>query len=238
MRYSIIIPLHNEKNCILRLYSELKKAIDPLGELYELIFINDASTDGSREILEEIRSKDDKVRLVSFIKRKGQGWAFREGFDSAEGEIVVTMDGDLQDDPKDIPRLMGKVENGYDVVCGWRKDRQDPFLTKSFSKIANKIRRMILHEKIHDVNCSLRAYKAGVLRRITFSGSMYYMLTAILAESGCKISELEVRHHPREFGKSKFNFWRRIALFNALLMLRFLYNRDKYRKIRLTYFCR
>ena len=232
MEYSAIISVYNEQDSIRPLYYSLRKVMDGLGKSYEIIFVNDGSTDRTLDILESLCCEKNYLVVVNFIKNQGQSAAYREGFDRARGEIIITMDGDLQNDPKDIPKLLYKLKEGYDVVCGWRRTRRDPFIIKLLSTMANLYRRLTLGEKLHDVNCSLRVYKKESLKSIDLPGHMYYMLTAILAASGYKINEVEINHYPRKFGKSKFNIWKRILLFNCLLVLKYLYNKNKYKKIR------
>lgn len=230
MEYSVIIPVYNEQESIRPLYCRLREAMDGLGKSYEIIFINDGSTDGTFGILESLYCEKNYLSVVNFVKNQGQSAAYQEGFNRAKGEIIITMDGDLQNDPKDIPKLLYKLEEGYDAVCGWRKNRRDPFMIKFLSKIANLCRRLTLGEKLHDANCSLRVYKRESLKSIDLTGNMYYMITAILAASGCRIGEVEINHYPRKFDKSKFNIQKRILLFNGLLVFKYLYNRNKYLK--------
>ncbi len=232
MKYSVIIPVYNEQEAIRPLYSSLSKALDELGKPYEIIFINDGSTDTTSDILKSLSCEKKNLIVIDFITNQGQSTGYQEGFNRARGEIIITMDGDLQNDPNDIPKLLYKLEEGYDVVCGWRKIRKDPLLIKSLSKIANLSRRLILGEKLHDVNCSLRAHKRESLKSINLTGNMYYMITAIFGARGYKIAEVEVNHYPRKFGKSKFNIFKRILLFNVILVFMHLYKRNKYLKTR------
>jgi len=192
-----------------------------LGEDYEIIFINDGSDDTSLKILESLPQGDSLV-IINFAKNRGQSIAYQEGIQKARGEIIITLDADLQNDPSDIPHLIRKLEEGFDVICGWRKSRRDPFLTKILSRIANITRRLLLKEKLHDVNCSLRAYRKKSLAGIDFSHNMYYMLTAILAQRGYRMGEVEVKHYPRKLGKTKFNVGKRMMLTKTLF--RFLRN--------------
>jgi len=230
MEYSVIIPVYNEQESIRPLCCSLRKTMNELGESYEIIFINDGSTDRTFDILKSLSSSKDNFIVINFIKNQGQSAAFQEGFNSAKGKIVITMDGDLQNDPKNIFKLLAKLEEGYDVVCGWRRNRRDHFFKKILSKIANISRRIFLGEKIHDVSCSFRVYMRESLKNINLSGQMYYMLTAILSSSGHRLGEIEIRDYPRRFGKSKFNIITKLS--SGLLIFEYLVNKSKYIRIK------
>jgi glycosyltransferase involved in cell wall biosynthesis len=228
MEYSLIIPVYNEEESIRPLYKGLA-AILTKGT-YELIFIDDGSSDDSGRIISALKQDNPAIVSIGFPRNLGQANAFQEGFKQAQGEIIITIDADLQYDPRDIPRLITKLKQGFDVVCGWRKVRNDSLRINLFSKLANTVRRLFVGEKIHDVNCSLRAYRAKLIREINLPGNLYYMLTAILAGQGAKITEIEVKHFPRRYGRSKFGLFRRLFLFNVGLIIQFWRYRFQYRK--------
>ena len=210
MKYSAVIPVHNEEASVLPLYGRLKAVLDRLGGPYEIIFVDDASTDESLAKLESIRSASPNLVILSLKIRSGQSSALQAGFDAARGDVIITLDGDLQNDPEDIPKLLEKLKEGYDIVCGWRRDRKDPILKKTASRIANAVRRAVFKEKIHDVGCSLRVFKRGVLQKIILSGEDHRFFTAFATKEGFRIGEARVRHHPRQHGKSKYGIWTRL----------------------------
>ncbi len=222
MDISIVIPVYNEEENIFRLYSELKKTLSKLKKSYELIFIDDGSTDKSFNILNEIHEKDKNVKIIKFRKNFGQTAAISAGFENSEGDIIITMDADLQNDPKDIPRLMNKISEGYDVVSGWRKGRKDPLLMKKIpSKISNFLTRELTGVKIHDSGCTLKAYKKEALKNIELYGEMHRFIPAILSWKGFKVSEIPVTHNARKFGKTKYGAWRIMKGFLDLLVVVF-----------------
>ncbi len=202
---SVVVPIYNEKENILPLYERLKKV---LKEEDEIIFVDDGSTDGSYEILKELHSKDKKVKCVKFSRNFGKTAALMAGFEMAKGDIIVTIDGDLQNDPEDIPKLVEKLEE-CDVVNGWRYDRKDPFLSKKLpSIISNKISRWLTGLKLHDFNCGLKAYKKECLDDLELYGEMHRYIPAILAWKGYKVGEVKVKHYPRKYGESKYGMAR------------------------------
>lgn len=210
MKYSIVIPIYNEEECIEPLYFSLIEVFKNLKEDYEIIFINDFSLDNSLEVINNLRSQYENIKLLNFTKKSGKGEALQAGFDNARGEIIITIDGDGQFEPKDISRLLGKLNNGYDVVCGWRYKRSDPLLKKLSSKVANIFRRILLEEKIHDVGCSLRVYKSNAVKNIKIKGEIHRFLTALLLKKGCNITELKINHYSRRCGTSKYNIRNRL----------------------------
>ena len=214
MQNSVVIPIYNEKECIWGVYSSVKKVMEGLEEPFEIIFVNDASEDGSWLELNKVVSQDSSVKVINLKKRSGESLAAKAGFDAACGNIIISMDGDGQLEPKDIPRLLTKLKEGYDVVCGWRYKRNDPWLRIASSKIANIVRRITIGEKIHDVGCCLRVYKRECLAGIPFEGQFYRFFTAFLFKKRFKITEIKVCHYPRKHGASKYNLHNR--LFSSL----------------------
>lgn len=205
--FSVIIPVYNEQSSIVPLFSSLRIVMDALAKPYEIIFVNDGSTDDTLKVLKSLASEN----LIGInLKHSGKSLALQAGFDRAKGKIIITMDGDGQNDPEDIPRLLEKITEGYDVVCGWRRLRHDPPIKKISSKIANGIRKMAFRENLHDVGCALRAYKAQSLMGLRLCRQRHRFLTAILKKRGARIGEVDVRHYPRRAGKSKYGTIKRL----------------------------
>lgn len=211
---SVVVPIYNEAPNVLPLVDAVRSALGD--EPWELLLVDDGSTDGTRELAASIARQDARVRLVPLARNYGQTAAMEAGFDHARGEIVVSMDGDLQNDPRDIPMLVERMRGGYDLVTGYRENRKDKALTRRFpSWVANRIIRRITGVKIRDSGCSLRAYRAEVLRRMSLYSDMHRFIPAIAAAtSGARIAEMPVRHHPRRQGSSKYGLSRtwRVAL--------------------------
>lgn len=210
IKFSVVIPIYNEEKAIALLYPALKKVMDGMGQSYEVIFINDGSTDRSLEVLKTLDLRPANLVIVNLDKHRGQSATLQAGFDVAQGTLIITMDGDLQNDPIDIPALLNKMKNGYDVVCGWRYDRKDPWTKLLSSRIANDLRRIVTKEKIHDVGCTLRVFKRECLKGIYLSGSMHRFFTLIMFRLGYNIGETKVKHHPRKFGRTKYNISNRL----------------------------
>jgi glycosyltransferase involved in cell wall biosynthesis len=214
-KLSVVVPVYNEQDSVVRLYDALTVVCDKLDVLYELIFVDDGSRDDTYSILRRIHESNRRVKVVRFRKNYGQTAAMAAGFHYARGKVIVSMDGDLQNDPVDIPRLLMKLEEGFDVVCGWRKDRQDKLWTRRVpSVVANWIIGRITGVRIHDNGCSLKAYRAGVIKNVTLYGEMHRFIPAMATLAGARITEVVVSHHPRRFGKSKYGLGRiwRVAL--------------------------
>ena len=214
-RLSVVIPVYNEQDCIVRLYDALIEICDKLDLLYELVFVDDGSQDDTYRILRQLHASNRRMRVIRFRKNYGQTAAMAAGFQYAQGEIIVSMDGDLQNDPVDIPRLVKKLEEGFDVVCGWRKNRQDKLWTRRMpSMVANWLIGRITGVRIHDNGCSLKAYRGAVIKNVTLYGEMHRFIPAMATLAGARITEIVVNHHPRRFGKSKYGLGRiwRVAL--------------------------
>lgn len=216
-KYSMIIPVYNEQENISILYQKLISILNKLQDKSEIIFIDDGSTDKTLEEIKKIIQIDKRVRCISLRKNFGQTPAINAGFDHAEGEIIITMDGDLQNDPEDIPKLIEKINEGYDVVSGWRYKRKDPRITKKIpSKISNSLARKLTGLTLHDFGCTLKAYRKSSLQDIKLYGEMHRYLPAILHWQGYKVTEIKVTHHPRTRGKTKYGSGR---LFKGLFDL-------------------
>ncbi|WP_461830221.1 glycosyltransferase family 2 protein [Aquifex sp.] len=220
---SIVIPAYNEEENIPILYERLKKVLENLGEDYEIIFVDDGSTDRTYEILKEIAQKDKKVKVIRFRRNFGQTAAMYAGFEHAKGDVIITMDADLQNDPEDIPRLLEKMKEGYDIVSGWRKDRKDPFFSRKLpSMIANWIISKVTGVHLHDYGCTLKAYRADIAKQYRLYGDMHRFLPALAKRFGAKITEIPVKHHPRLYGKSKYGIGRTIRVILDIFLVKFL----------------
>ncbi|MEJ7619316.1 MAG: glycosyltransferase family 2 protein [Aquificaceae bacterium] len=220
---SIVIPAYNEEDNIPILYEKLKGVLERLGREYEIIFVDDGSVDRTWERLKEIAEKDQRVKLIRFRKNYGQTAAMYAGFQHATGEVIITLDADLQNDPEDIPTLLQKLEEGYDIVSGWRKDRKDPFLSRRLpSMIANWIISKVTGVELHDYGCTLKAYRADIVKRLELYGDMHRFLPALTKRLGAKITEIPVRHHPRLYGKSKYGIGRTVRVILDIFLVKFL----------------
>jgi glycosyltransferase involved in cell wall biosynthesis len=208
---SVVVPFYNEEENIDPLHTELSNALKSLNRDYSIIFVDDGSTDNTYKNMLKISEKDNKIKIIKFRKNFGQSAALKAGFDHAQGNIVVSMDGDLQNDPADIPKLIEKIENeDYDVVCGWRADRKDTISKKITSKFANRLRKMTTGEVIHDSGCTFRAYRNECIKGMDLYGETHRYIPAMLLWKGYRIGEVKIKHHPRKYGKTKYN-WKRIS---------------------------
>ncbi len=207
-KLSIIIPLFNEEESLNPLTNEIRKTLKTVSISYEVIFVDDGSDDKSLKILKEICRTDKRFKFISFRKNYGKSAALQMGFKNASGDVIVTMDADLQDDPNEIPNLIKKLEEGYDLVSGWKKIRHDPFIKKTSSRFFNFVTRIITRIKIHDFNCGLKAYRKEVTENIKVYGELHRYLPVLADWQGYKISEVPVKHHPRRYGKTKFGISR------------------------------
>ena len=222
---SVIVPLYNEKDNLQPLYDALVAALK--GIEFELLLINDGSTDGSTQALDSMAEADNRIRVIHFVRNYGQTAALTAGFRKARFEQIVTLDGDMQNDPADIPVLLGHLGEDCDVVCGWRKDRKDKWLTRKVpSKIANGLISRLSNVKVHDYGCTLRAYKAEFVREVPLYGEMHRFLPIYVTWAGARLKEVPVRHHPRTRGESKYGLGRIPKVLLDLTTLKFL--RDYY----------
>ena len=222
MDLSVVIPVFNEQENISPLHEALSEALK--GRDYELVFVDDGSTDTSLEALTDIAKKDPEHTLVIELRRNfGQTAAIAAGIDHSRGEVIVTIDADLQNDPADIPLLMEKIEEGYDVVSGWRINRQDKLFTRRIpSKIANWIISKVTGVSLHDYGCTLKAYRREVLEGFRLYGEMHRFIPAYAGWVGAKMIEIPVRHHPRRFGKAKYGLERTLKVILDLFTVKFL----------------
>jgi glycosyltransferase involved in cell wall biosynthesis len=217
---SLVIPLYNEEENARILHSKTREALDALGKEYEIIFIDDGSKDRTFEILKQIHDENPRTKIIKFRGNFGQSAAMAAGFDAAKGEYVFAMDGDLQNDPKDIPRLLEKLEEGYDVVSGWRKHRKDKLVIRKVpSKIANKLICRVTGVKLHDTGCSLKVFRSEIIKRINLYGELHRFIPALAKIEGARITEMVVDHHERKFGKSKYNITRTFRVIVDLMAM-------------------
>lgn len=221
---SIVVPVFNEEESLGPLWEALRPVMEELGRPWEAIFCDDGSTDNSPEVLRELAAADPRVKVVLFRRNFGQSAAMAAGFDHATGDVIIPMDADLQNDPKDIPRLLEDMETrGLDVVKGWRKNRKDAYLTKTLpSRIANRLISRVTGVHLHDYGCTLTAYRAEIARDINLYGEMHRFLPAFAYWAGARIGELEVTHHPRQWGVSKYNLGKTFRVVLDILTVRFL----------------
>ncbi|MEE4134821.1 MAG: glycosyltransferase family 2 protein [Desulforhopalus sp.] len=223
MLLSVVIPLYNEEENIPLLYEELKGVLNGLEDQHEIVFIDDGSSDGSLTLLRKIQENDEQVVVISFRKNFGQTAAMAAGFDCARGEVIITMDADLQNDPRDIPQMLKEIRAGHDVVTGWRFDRKDPFLNRRLpSIIANKVISWTTGVNLHDYGCTLKAFHREVIKSIRLYGEMHRFIPAIASGMGISFTEVKVNHRPRRFGASKYGISRTIRVILDLLTVKFL----------------
>jgi glycosyltransferase involved in cell wall biosynthesis len=207
-KLSVIIPLFNEEESLNPLSNEIKKVIRQLPLNCEVVFVDDGSRDASLKIIKDICKQDRRFKFISFRKNYGKSAALQVGFKNAQGDVIVTMDADLQDDPNEIPNLIKKLDDGFDVVSGWKRKRHDPFIKKHSSKLFNFITRLLSGIKIHDFNCGLKAYRKEVTDNIKVYGELHRYMPVLAHWQGYKVSEIVVRHHARRYGKTKFGISR------------------------------
>ncbi len=221
---SIVIPVYNEEENVEILYREIVSALD--GESYkgfEMIFANDGSTDNSLEKLRDLNEKDPRVKVIHFRKNFGQSAAISAGFDHCQGDVVITLDGDLQNDPADIPMIADTVLEGYDIVNGWRKDRKDKFITRKIpSFFGNKLVSFITRVKLHDYGCTLRGFTREVVKNLKLYGEMHRYIPAIASRIGIKSTEIPVNHRERRFGKTKYGLGRTVRVILDLISIKYL----------------
>ena len=212
---SIVVPVYNEEENVRPLFEKIQAVCETIGDTYEVLFVDDGSSDATFAVLSELSKRVPQVVVIRFKENAGQTAAMAAGFEFARGERIVSMDGDLQNDPVDVPKLLEKLDEGYDLVCGWRKERQDKFLTRRVpSIVANWIIGKVTGVPIHDNGCSLKAYRASVIKQVQLYGEMHRFIPAMSTVAGARIAEMVVTHHPRRFGQSKYGLGRvwRVAL--------------------------
>ena len=209
LELSIVVPVYNEKENVSILCNQLTRVCDSIGISCEFLFVDDGSSDATYEALSALHRQNPRIRLIRFRRNFGQTAAMSAGFEHARGRTIISMDGDLQNDPADIPRLMAKLEEGHDVVCGWRKNRQDKFWSRRLpSVVANWLIGLITGVPIHDNGCSVKAYRASVIKQVQLYGELHRFIPAMSTLAGAKAAEIIVNHHARKYGKSKYGISR------------------------------
>jgi len=220
---SVVIPFLNESPNLMPLCEELKQSLDGMAKSYEIIFVDDGSTDDGIDVLQSISKQMPQIRVVSFRRNFGQTAAMVAGLDYAQGNIVVTLDADRQNDPADIPTLIAKIEEGYDMVCGWRHDRQDTFVSRKLpSMMANKLISSITDVNLHDYGCTLKAMTKELAKRVTLYGEMHRFIPAVASGVGASIAEVKVNHRARTAGESKYGISRTFRVILDLITVKFL----------------
>jgi len=226
MKLSVVIPLYNEEESLPELYVRLNEVTAVLGWEYEYVFVDDGSTDRSVIVLRELRERDPgHVSIISFRRNYGKSAALQTGFRAVDGDVVITMDADLQDDPKEIPNLIAKLDSGADLVSGWKKTRHDPISKTVPSKLFNSITSIMSGIKLHDFNCGLKAYRKGVVDSITLYGELHRFIPVLAGWEGFKVDEIEVEHSRRKYGKSKYGARRFLNGFFDLITVMFVTRR-------------
>ena len=225
MDLTIVIPIFDEAPNIQPLYLELKEVLQGLDQSYEIVFIDDGSRDNSLEVLKEIQSQDERSRIIQFRRNFGQTAALAAGLQYAQGDVIVTMDGDQQNDPHDIPKLLDKIGQGYDLVSGWRYDRKDNYWSRKIpSMVANKLISRTTDVELHDYGCTLKAMSKEVAKNITLYGELHRFIPAIASWMGVNIAEVKVNHRPRRLGETKYGISRTIRVLLDLITVKFLLN--------------
>ena len=220
---SVVIPLRNEAPSLPELYREFTDTLEQWGRSYELVLIDDGSTDETFEVLADLQGRDERVRVIRFRRNFGQTAAFSAGFAYARGRVIATADGDLQNDPRDLPHMIDMLDRGHDIVCGWRKDRKDAFLTRRWpSHVANRLISFATGVRLHDYGCSLKVFRAEVVKPLKLYGEMHRFIPAIASELGVKIAEVVVNHRPRRHGRSKYGLSRTVRVVLDLVTVKFL----------------
>ncbi|HEU4625688.1 MAG TPA: glycosyltransferase family 2 protein [Steroidobacteraceae bacterium] len=220
-KLSICVPFYNEEESIGPLHQALVEAVEPLNVPFEMVFVDDGSRDATVKIATELAHRDPRVRVVKFRRNYGQTAAMAAGIEAARGDVIVTMDGDLQNDPRDIGEFLALIEQGYDIVVGWRHERQDKLLSRKIpSRIANRLIAKVTGVPIRDNGCSLKAYRASLIKRIPLYSEMHRFIPAMASVAGPRIAEIKVRHHARKFGKSKYGLSRVYKVLLDLMVIK------------------
>lgn len=220
---SIVVPVYNEAENVSPLYEKINTVCSSIGLTYEVLFVDDGSQDNTYEVLSKLRETEPNISVIKFQENAGQTAAMAAGFEYAQGECIISMDGDLQNDPEDIPLLLEKLDEDYDLVCGWRKERQDKFWSRRVpSVIANWIISLVTGVAIHDNGCSLKAYRSEVIKQVPLYGEMHRFIPAMSTVVGARIAEIVVKHHPRRFGTSKYGLGRIWRVFLDILAFKLI----------------
>lgn len=222
---SVVVPLFNEADSLPELYAALDAALSTYPGRCELIFVDDGSSDGSFEVLKTLRSKDDRVKVVQLRGNQGKAAALAVGFREAQAEIIVTLDADLQDDPREVPKFLAKLDEGYDLVSGWKVHRQDPWTRRFLSAVFNRVTGLITGLRIHDMNCGFKAYRRTVISELKLHGELHRFIPALASWRGFRVTEIEIKHHPRRYGRSKYGLeripWGFFDLLTVIMLTRY-----------------
>lgn len=221
MDISVVVPVYNEAKNIYELFHSLNGVLEKTNRAYQIIFVDDGSRDDSLKMLKDLKKKEANLKVIALRRNYGQTAAIDAGIKSSSGKVIITIDGDLQNDPQDIPNLLRELEKGYDVVSGWRYQRNDSFIRDALSKLAYLLREFILADKVHDSGCTLKAFRRECFDGLNLYGEMHRFIPAVLAWKGFSIGEVKVSHQARRYGKSKYSLTRVIKGFLDLLVLRF-----------------
>jgi len=219
---SVVVPVFNEEQSVALLYEELQAALDPLDESWQAVYVDDGSTDASFAALTRLHSRTSNVRVVRLRRNFGKAAALAAGFAEAEGDVVVTIDGDLQDDPSEIPRLLAKLDEGFDLASGWKAKRKDPLTRRIPSKIFNWVAGRMSGLHLHDMNCGLKAYRGEVVRNLVLYGELHRFIPVLAHEQGYRVAEVSVNHRPRGHGRSRYGLERYLRGFLDLLTVSFM----------------
>jgi dolichol-phosphate mannosyltransferase len=219
---SVIVPVHDEERSVALLHDELASALTPLGTPWEVVFVDDGSTDGTFAALTRLHAANEEVRVVRLRRNFGKSAALQAGFEEAQGDIVVTIDGDLQDDPAEIPKLLAKLEEGFDLVSGWKTRRRDPLTRRLPSRLFNAVTGRLSGLRLHDLNCGLKAYRAEVVRDLRIYGELHRFIPVLAHYRGFRVAEVPVDHRPREHGRSRYGMERYVRGFLDLLTVTFM----------------
>jgi glycosyltransferase involved in cell wall biosynthesis len=223
MHLSLVIPVYNEVDSVDKLYSRLEKTLPKMNINYEAILIDDGSNDGTYEKLKKIHKKNRNYKIIRFRRNFGQTAAMSAGFHYSSGDVIITLDADLQNDPRDIPAILDKLDEGYDIVSGWRKERKDKAVTRLFpSIVANKLISRLSGVHLHDYGCTLKAYRKEIIDNIDLYGEMHRYIPAVASRIGARVAEIPVTHHSRQFGKSKYGVSRTIRVILDIITIKFL----------------
>lgn len=223
MQVSVVVPIYNERENLPLLYDELSRVLRSTGRSYEMIFVDDGSTDGSAEALGRLARTDSRMKVIQFRRNFGQTAALSAGLDHASGDAIVTLDGDLQNDPADIPMMLAKLDEGYDLVHGWRKHRKDAYINRKLpSRIANWLIARVTGFPVHDLGCTLKAMRYEVAKDLRLYGEMHRFIPILAHWQGARCVEVETRHLPRRFGQTKYGIWRTVRVILDLITVKFM----------------
>ncbi len=223
LKLSVVVPVYNEVESLRELHAEIVRALEPTGWSFEAVYVDDCSTDGSLRTLLELRKQDRRVRVIRFRRNFGQTAAMSAGFDQSRGEVVVTLDADLQNDPADIPALVKPIDAGYDIVAGWRKDRQDGFFLRRLpSVVANRLIGVIMGTEVHDTGCTLKAFRRELVRNLAIYAEQHRFLPAMSTGSGARVTEVVVNHRARRYGHSKYGIGRATRVMLDMLSIKLI----------------